>query len=62
MVTDPDFDPGSFYCTSAASPTFRYHYTVYSQPADLSSTVSMVGFIAIDYEVLLEDPVTVAGS
>jgi len=61
-ITDPDFDPGSFFCTVSASPTFRYHYSVFSQPADLSSTVSMVGFIVIDYDVLLEDPNILAPS
>jgi len=61
-ITDPDFDPGSFFCTSAASPTFRYHYTLYAQPTDLGSSVTLQGYICIDYEVLLEDPVTVASS
>lgn len=62
LTTDPDFDPGSFFCTSAASPTFRYHYGVFAQSADLSSTSTLSGFIMITYDVLLEDPVTVAAS
>jgi len=62
MVTDPEFDPGSFYCTSGASPTFRYHYTVFAQSADLGSTANLVGFITILFDVLLEDPVTLAAS
>jgi len=61
-VTDPDFDPGSFFCTSAASPTFRYHYGVFAQSADLSSTITLLALIIITYDVLLEDPVTVAAS
>jgi len=62
MVTDPEFDPGSFFCTTAASPTFRYHYTVFAQSADLSTTANLLGFITILYDVLLEDPVTIAAS
>jgi len=62
LTTDPDFDPGSFFCTSAASPTFRYHFGFFSQPSDLSSTVTAQGYITIDYDVLLEDPITLAAS
>jgi len=62
LQTDPSFDPASFFCTSAASPTFRYHYSLFMQPTDLSSTVTLQGFVVIDYQVLLEDPLTIVQS
>jgi len=61
-ITDPDFDPGSFFCTASAGPTFRYHFGIASQPMDLGSSVNAVGYVVIEYTVLLEDPITLASS
>lgn len=61
-ITDPEYDPGSFFCTSSASPTFRYHYSLFAQTTDGATTATALGYVTIDYDVLLEDPITLASS
>lgn len=61
-ITDPEFDPGSFWSTSSANPIFVYHFTIYAQSCDQASSSLLQGMIRIDYQVDLEDPVTIAHS
>jgi len=61
-ITDPEFDPGSFWSTSSANPVFVYRYTIYVQSADQASSSLLQGMIRIDYQVDLEDPITIAAS
>jgi hypothetical protein len=61
-ITDPDFDPGSFWSTNAANPVFVYHFSIFAQSIDGASTSLLQGIVRIDYEVELMDPVTIAQS
>lgn len=61
-ITDPEYDPGSFWSTVAANPVFVYHFSIFAQSIDGASTSLLQGIVRIDYEVDLMDPVTIAQS
>lgn len=58
----PDHDPADVRSSAAANPTTTMIYCVYMQTADLTTTSRCFLFTSIEYEVELEQPLTVVTS
>lgn len=62
QAVDPDHDPATQWNTTAANPTNTNVYFVHAQCADFTTTATALCSAVIEYEVLLQEPVTLAKS
>jgi len=61
-TVDPDHDPAAQWNTTGANPTNTNVYFIHVQCADFTSTSTAFISAVIEYEVLLQDPITLAKS
>jgi len=58
----PDHDPNDVYNTGSSNPTRTYQYCIFQVPSDFTSTVILDYVVSITYDVVLEQPLTIATS